>query len=235
MTREPTESELMIIRNVLDPRPCATARSRRWRRRHDRAADPDAVHRPGRRPAPGRADGHGLGRPGPAWSSATANAGGLGILASATMTHEELEKAIVEVKGRTDKPFGVNLRADAGDAPARCDLLIEYGVKVASFALAPKPELIAQAQGARHRRDAVDRCRQARDEGRRLGRRRGDGPGRRGRRPHRAGPDDPAAPARSSTPSTSRSSPPVASSTAAASPPRCPTAPPVSAWAPASC
>jgi NAD(P)H-dependent flavin oxidoreductase YrpB (nitropropane dioxygenase family) len=81
---------------------------------------------------------------GPRLVSGTANAGGLGILASATMTRDELEKAIVEVKGRTDRPFGVNLRADAADAPARCDLLIEYGVKLASFALAPKPDLIAR-------------------------------------------------------------------------------------------
>ena len=81
---------------------------------------------------------------GPSLVSGTANAGGLGILASATMTHAELEKAILEVKSRTDQPFGVNLRADAADAPARCDLLIEHGVKVASFALAPKPELIAK-------------------------------------------------------------------------------------------
>jgi NAD(P)H-dependent flavin oxidoreductase YrpB (nitropropane dioxygenase family) len=81
---------------------------------------------------------------GPRLVSGTANAGGLGILASATMTLEELEKAIIEVKARTDRPFGVNLRADAGDAPDRCRLLIEQGVKVASFALAPKPELIAK-------------------------------------------------------------------------------------------
>ena len=81
---------------------------------------------------------------GPSLVSGTANAGGLGILASATMTIQELEQAIVEVKGRTDRPFGVNLRADATDAPARCDLLIRHGVKVASFALAPKPELIAK-------------------------------------------------------------------------------------------
>ncbi|MFJ2758124.1 NAD(P)H-dependent flavin oxidoreductase [Nocardioides sp. NPDC087217] len=80
---------------------------------------------------------------GPRLVSATANAGALGILASATMTLDELEKAIVEVKGRTDKPFGVNLRADASDAPDRCRLLIDHGVKVASFALAPKPELIS--------------------------------------------------------------------------------------------
>ncbi len=76
--------------------------------------------------------------------SGTANAGGLGILASATMSLAELEAAIVEVKGRTDQPFGVNLRADAGDAEARCDLLIEHAVKVASFALAPKEALIAR-------------------------------------------------------------------------------------------
>jgi NAD(P)H-dependent flavin oxidoreductase YrpB (nitropropane dioxygenase family) len=81
---------------------------------------------------------------GPRLVSGTANAGGLGILATATMKIEELENAIVEVKSRTSNPFGVNLRADAADAGARCDLLIEHGVKVASFALAPKPELIAR-------------------------------------------------------------------------------------------
>ena len=81
---------------------------------------------------------------GPRLVSATANAGGLGILASATMTLAELEQAILEVKSRTDQPFGVNLRADAGDAGDRCQLLIDHGVKVASFALAPKAELIAK-------------------------------------------------------------------------------------------
>ena len=46
---------------------------------------------------------------GPALTSATANAGGLGILASATMTYDELEAAIVKTETLTDKPFGVNL------------------------------------------------------------------------------------------------------------------------------
>ena len=81
---------------------------------------------------------------GPRLVSATANAGALGILASATMSLEALDRAIVEVKGRTDRPFGVNLRADAGDAVDRVDLLIRHGVKVASFALAPKRDLIAR-------------------------------------------------------------------------------------------
>lgn len=74
--------------------------------------------------------------------TATAKAGALGILASATMSLEELERAIVEVKSRTDEPFGVNLRSDAADAMDRAKLLITHKVKVASFALAPKRELI---------------------------------------------------------------------------------------------
>ncbi len=70
------------------------------------------------------------------------------------MTFDELEHAIVEVKGRTDEPFGVNLRADAGDAGERVDLLIQHGVKVASFALAPEAGADREAEGPRHRRDA---------------------------------------------------------------------------------
>jgi NAD(P)H-dependent flavin oxidoreductase YrpB (nitropropane dioxygenase family) len=80
--------------------------------------------------------------------SATANAGGLGILASATMTLDELATAIAKVKSATDKPFGVNMRADAADAGDRVDLMIREGVKVASFALAPKQELIARLKDA---------------------------------------------------------------------------------------
>ncbi len=80
--------------------------------------------------------------------SATANAGGLGILASATMTIDELATAIGKVKSSTDRPFGVNMRADAADAADRVELIIREGVKVASFALAPKPELIARLKDA---------------------------------------------------------------------------------------
>ncbi|MBU3687860.1 MAG: nitronate monooxygenase [Mycobacterium sp.] len=80
--------------------------------------------------------------------SATANAGGLGILASATMTIDELAIAIGKVKAATDRPFGVNMRADAADAGDRVELMIREGVKVASFALAPKPELIARLKEA---------------------------------------------------------------------------------------
>ncbi|WP_433061746.1 NAD(P)H-dependent flavin oxidoreductase [Dactylosporangium sp. CS-033363] len=81
-------------------------------------------------------------------TAATANAGGLGILASATLSYDELVTAIADVRARTDKPFGVNLRADAPDAARRAELLIREEVRVASFALAPKPELIDKLKSA---------------------------------------------------------------------------------------
>ncbi|MBT2486984.1 nitronate monooxygenase [Streptomyces sp. ISL-96] len=85
---------------------------------------------------------------GPRLVSASANAGALGILASATMTTEQLRRAVREVKSRTDAPFGVNLRADAGDARTRVRIVIDEGVKVASFALAPSKDIIAELKDA---------------------------------------------------------------------------------------
>jgi NAD(P)H-dependent flavin oxidoreductase YrpB (nitropropane dioxygenase family) len=85
---------------------------------------------------------------GPRLVTAAAEAGALGILASATMTVEQLRSAVREVTSRTDAPFGVNLRADAGDAAERVRIIIDEGVKVASFALAPSRELIARLKDA---------------------------------------------------------------------------------------
>ncbi|QKZ25095.1 NAD(P)H-dependent flavin oxidoreductase [Streptomyces chartreusis] len=85
---------------------------------------------------------------GPRLVSATANAGALGILASATMTVDGLRAAVREVKSRTDAPFGVNLRADASDAGDRVRVMIDEGVRVASFALAPSRELMAELKDA---------------------------------------------------------------------------------------
>ena len=72
-------------------------------------------------------------------TSATSAAGGLGILASA---HDDVRPssrtAIHEVKERTDRPFGVNLRADPPDVDDRVDAdRARAACKVASFALAP--------------------------------------------------------------------------------------------------
>ncbi len=81
-------------------------------------------------------------------TSATAAAGGLGILASATMTLPELAAAIDKVRSRTTNPFGVNLLPSQPDAMERISLLVDRGVEVASFAAAPRPEQVEKLNQA---------------------------------------------------------------------------------------
>ena len=81
-------------------------------------------------------------------AAAVSGAGGLGIIASATMSLAELQSAIRQVQARTAAPFGVNLRADAPDAAERVEMIIAERVPVASFALAPSPGLIAALRDA---------------------------------------------------------------------------------------
>jgi NAD(P)H-dependent flavin oxidoreductase YrpB (nitropropane dioxygenase family) len=84
----------------------------------------------------------------PELTAATANAGGLGILASGTLTIAETEAAIMRTKELTGEPFGVNVRGDAPDVGERAELLKKHGVRVASFALAPKERVIRDLKDA---------------------------------------------------------------------------------------
>jgi NAD(P)H-dependent flavin oxidoreductase YrpB (nitropropane dioxygenase family) len=81
-------------------------------------------------------------------TAATTAAGGLGILASATMTFDELRKAIHEVKDRTGESFGVNLRSDQPDVDDRIRLIVDERVRVASFAQAPGERLVKTLRDA---------------------------------------------------------------------------------------
>ena len=83
---------------------------------------------------------------GPSLVTGTAEAGGLGILAAATMTGDEMEAAIAEVRSRTERPFGVNLRPDAVDLVDRADRLVSAGVRVASFAGPPPAKVVKRLQ-----------------------------------------------------------------------------------------
>ncbi|MBV9445351.1 MAG: nitronate monooxygenase [Streptosporangiaceae bacterium] len=84
----------------------------------------------------------------PELTAATCDAGGLGILAGATLGPAELDVAIARVRELTAMPFGVNLRGDAVDLPERARLLIKHGVRVASFGLAPSASVIAMLKDA---------------------------------------------------------------------------------------
>ncbi len=81
-------------------------------------------------------------------TAATCAAGGLGILAAVTMTRSELEAAVRGVRERTDRPFGVNFRADQADLAERLDFVTGAGARVVSFAGAPTRDAIARCHDA---------------------------------------------------------------------------------------
>jgi NAD(P)H-dependent flavin oxidoreductase YrpB (nitropropane dioxygenase family) len=76
-------------------------------------------------------------------TAATSAAGGFGILAAVTMTAEQLRQQVHEVQERTDRPFGVNFRADQPDLLERVAFVVDHGVRLVSFAGAPTPEPVA--------------------------------------------------------------------------------------------
>jgi NAD(P)H-dependent flavin oxidoreductase YrpB (nitropropane dioxygenase family) len=85
---------------------------------------------------------------GPDLTSATCEAGGLGILAAATLDPADMVAAVRRVRRHTSAPFGVNLRPDQPDLPRRVDALAAAGVPVVSFAGGPSPEVIRRLHGA---------------------------------------------------------------------------------------
>jgi len=81
-------------------------------------------------------------------TAATSAAGGFGILAAVTMTPEQLRQQVREVKERTDRPFGVNFRADQPDLAERVAFVVEEGVRLVSFAGAPTADSVARCHEA---------------------------------------------------------------------------------------
>ncbi len=81
-------------------------------------------------------------------TAATSAAGGFGILAAVTMTPDQLEQQVHEVKARTDRPFGVNFRADQPDLAERLAFVVREGVRLVSFAGAPTKDAVARCHDA---------------------------------------------------------------------------------------
>ena len=87
---------------------------------------------------------------GPRLVAATAEAGGLGILASATMTVDELDRRHRRGPGRgPTRPSASTCAPTPPTSSERVALLVERGVKVASFAQAPRPDLVARLPARR--------------------------------------------------------------------------------------
>jgi len=78
----------------------------------------------------------------------TANAGGMGFLAAATVKPEEVGAAIERVKALTDKPFGVNFLMEAPGAEIIVDTIIEHKLVAASYSRSPNPTFIKKFKDA---------------------------------------------------------------------------------------
>lgn len=63
-------------------------------------------------------------------AAAVSNAGGLGIIGSATMFRDELSDQIDTARSLTDKPFGVNIPLLRPQTRELADVIIEKGVKI---------------------------------------------------------------------------------------------------------
>ncbi len=75
--------------------------------------------------------------------SAVANAGGLGVLATAHLSPDEARKQIREVRQLTDKPFGINQILNAPWAKKTIDVAIEEKVPIINYSLG-RPWFIEQ-------------------------------------------------------------------------------------------
>jgi len=80
--------------------------------------------------------------------AATGEAGGFGFLAGAVMTLEEIEQGIVDIKTRTDAPFGVNFHMYVPHAAGIIDLCIDHQVRAVSYSRSPSAKLVEKLKGA---------------------------------------------------------------------------------------
>jgi enoyl-[acyl-carrier protein] reductase II len=71
----------------------------------------------------------------PKMVAAVSNAGGLGILATGPLNAEQTRKAIKEIRGLTDKPFGANATLFFPGANENAKVLLDEQVPVINFSL----------------------------------------------------------------------------------------------------
>ncbi len=80
--------------------------------------------------------------------AATSNAGGLGFLAGAVMSPEEVEESVLAIKAATDKPFGVNFHMYVNGASDIVDICCKHGVKAVSYSRSPRAALVEKLKAA---------------------------------------------------------------------------------------
>ena len=83
----------------------------------------------------------------PCLVAAVSNAGGLGILAGAAYTKDQLRNAIKEIRELTDKPFGVNVTLYLPGAKDVVEVILEEKPPVINYALGKAADIIKAVHG----------------------------------------------------------------------------------------
>ena len=81
----------------------------------------------------------------PQMVATVSNAGGLGILATGPLDAEQTRKAVREIRGLTDKPFGANASLLFPGAAQNANVLLEEKVPVINFALGKGDWIVKRA------------------------------------------------------------------------------------------
>jgi NAD(P)H-dependent flavin oxidoreductase YrpB (nitropropane dioxygenase family) len=86
----------------------------------------------------------------PVLVAAACNAGAFGFLGAAVMTPAEARDKLIDLRKRTDKPFGVNFHSFQPGADKIVDLIIEHKdqVRAVSFGRGPDAKMIARFKAA---------------------------------------------------------------------------------------
>jgi enoyl-[acyl-carrier protein] reductase II len=78
----------------------------------------------------------------PQLCAAVSNAGGLGLLATATLNPDQVRESVRELRKSTDRPFGANVTLEFATAEANARVLIEERVPVINISLGIAPWII---------------------------------------------------------------------------------------------
>jgi len=81
-------------------------------------------------------------------TAATCNAGGFGFLAGATIEPGQVEAVILDLKTRTDRPFGINFHMFQPNADEVIDAVIRHKVRAVSYGRGPDAATIERIKAA---------------------------------------------------------------------------------------
>ncbi|WP_172800242.1 MULTISPECIES: nitronate monooxygenase [unclassified Mycobacterium] len=84
----------------------------------------------------------------PGLVAAVSDAGGFGLLATAPLTPAEVERSVLAIRRRTDRPFGANVTLQFATAPANLAVLLKHQISAVNVSMGFSAEVAQQIRDA---------------------------------------------------------------------------------------